>query len=206
MMTTSPFADATASAPAPRPDGRRMRTEDSRRRVVAALLDCVRAGEFDPSAEAVAHRAGVGLRTVFRLFKDKEGLIRQVSGVALSGFAELAATPLEGETWRARLDDMMSRRFMVFEQMMPFRRAGLAHAHTSEFVRGNNATIQQALRRALRAVLPPQLAEDADAFDALDMALSADAWIRLRIEQGLDPAHAQRVVRRIVEALAAGVA
>jgi AcrR family transcriptional regulator len=60
-------------------DGRRLRTAESRRRVVAALLDCVRDGDFDPSAEVVASRAGVGLRTVFRLFTDKEGLFRQMT-------------------------------------------------------------------------------------------------------------------------------
>jgi len=204
MTTTGPLE--APPAPTARPDGRRLRTEDSRRRVIEALADCVRAGDFDPSAEAVAQRAGVGLRTVFRLFKDKEGLIRQMSGAQLSGFLALAATPLEGETWRERLDDLMARRAKAFEEMMPFRRAGLVHAHASAFVRSNNSTMQQTLRRALMGVLPAALADDREAFDGLDMALSIDIWIRLRIEQGLEPDETRRVVRRIVEALTAGVA
>jgi AcrR family transcriptional regulator len=204
-MTTTSTYEAPPPTLTPRPDGRRLRTEDSRRRVVAALLDLVKDGDFDPSAEAVAHRAGVGLRTVFRLFKDKEGLIRQMSGVLLSGFAELAAAPLQGDSWRDRLEDLMVRRFAVFEQMMQFRRAGAAHAHGSEFVRGNNTTIQQTLRWSLRTILPPALFEDPLAFEGLDMALSVDVWIRLRIEQNLEPAQAQRVIRHIVEMLTAGV-
>jgi hypothetical protein len=66
--------------------------------------------------------------------------------------------------------------------------------------------MQQTLRRALMGVLPAALADDREAFDGLDMALSIDIWIRLRIEQGLEPDETRRVVRRIVEALTAGVA
>ena len=136
-----------------RKDGRRLRTEESRRRVVTALLECVREGDFDPSAEAIAQRAGVGLRTVFRLFKDKEGLFQQMSQVVLSRIADLAKAPPQGETWRERLDDLMTRRFAAYEQVMPYRRAALAHAHHSQVVRTNNETMRTAhaadsLRRA----------------------------------------------------------
>ncbi len=193
----------TPAAPAPRPDGRRMRTEESRRR--AALLDCVADGEFDPSAETIAHRAGVGLRTVFRLFSDKEGLIRQVSQAVLSQVADAASAPLRGNTWRERLEDLMTRRFAAFEQVMPYRRAGQAHAHHSPFVRMNNEAMAKALREALAGALPPKLSADRDAFEALDMALCVDAWIRLRIDQRLEPAPAGAAVRRIVAALTAGV-
>jgi AcrR family transcriptional regulator len=197
---------STPPPSSPRPDGRRLRTEDSRRRVVAALLKCVRDGDFDPSAEAVAHEAGVGLRTVFRLFKDKEGLIRQMSGLVRDQFADLAATPVQGDTWRERLDDIMNRRFVVFEHVMPYRRAGYAHAHHSAFVRGNNESIQQTLRSGLRGVVPEALRADPATFDALEMSLSIDTWIRLRIDQTLEPERAAAAVRRIVGALTAGFA
>jgi AcrR family transcriptional regulator len=173
--------------------------------VVAALLDCVADGEFDPSAETVAQRAGVGLRTVFRLFSDKETLISQVSQAVLSRIADLASAPLRGATWRERLEDMMTRRFAAFEQVMPYRRAGQAHAHHSPFVRMNNQAMTQALRETLAGVLPPELSADRDAFEALDMALCVDAWIRLRVDQRLEPASARTAVRRMVAALTAGV-
>jgi AcrR family transcriptional regulator len=200
-MTGTP---PTLLSDTPRLDGRRLRTEDSRRRVVAALLDCVRDGDFDPSAEAVAQRAGVGLRTVFRLFNDKEELFRQVTQVVLAQFADLASTPVRGETWRARLDDLMTRRFAVFEEVMPFRRAGQAHVHRSAFVRGNNEALRQTLRTSLAAVLPAAVTADSSAFDALELALSIDSWIRLRIDQQLDPARAGAAIRRIVAALTVG--
>jgi AcrR family transcriptional regulator len=195
MIVAPPPADDA------RPDGRRLRTEESRRRVVTALLECVRDGDLDPSAESVAQRAGVGLRTVFRLFKDKEGLLQQMSVAVLSGVANIADSPLEGETWRERLDDLMSRRFTAYEQVMPYRRAAMAHAHRSEVVRSNNEALRQHMRKMLAAALPQEIRADHARFDALEMVLSIEAWIRLRIEQRLDQSRARAAIRRTVHAL-----
>lgn len=46
-------------------DGRKLRSEDSKRRIVSAMLELVREGRMAPTAEEVANRAEVGLRTVF---------------------------------------------------------------------------------------------------------------------------------------------
>ena len=47
-------------------DGRKLRSEDSKRRIVSAMLELVREGKMAPTAEEVANRAEVGLRTVFQ--------------------------------------------------------------------------------------------------------------------------------------------
>jgi AcrR family transcriptional regulator len=52
----------------PQTDGRRKRADANRRRIALAMLELVRAGETKPSADQVAEAAGVGRRTVFRLF------------------------------------------------------------------------------------------------------------------------------------------
>ncbi|HAY44774.1 MAG TPA: transcriptional regulator, partial [Gammaproteobacteria bacterium] len=54
----------------PTSDGRHQRSRDSKRKIVTAMLELVRAGIIAPTAEEVAARANVGLRTVFRRFKD----------------------------------------------------------------------------------------------------------------------------------------
>ena len=182
-------------------DGRRLRTEESRRRVVTALLQCVREGEFDPSAEAVALRAGVGLRTVFRLFKDKEGLFQQMSEAVHNQLAVLANAPLRGATWRERLEEVMKRRFTGFEQVMPYRQAAHIHAHYSAVVKANNEVTQLALRQVLAAVLAPEIVADRVSFEALELALHIDTWIRLRIDQNLRPAQARAVVVALAEAV-----
>src|SRR5213076_1131404 len=60
-------------------DGRRKRGEDNRNRISQAFLSLVAEGVVAPTAEDVAHRAGVGLRSVFRHFTDMEALYREMA-------------------------------------------------------------------------------------------------------------------------------
>ncbi|WP_158595822.1 hypothetical protein [Oleomonas cavernae] len=80
-------------AEAPLLDGRRQRAVDNRRRIVEAMLALVRAGDVAPGAEAVAAKAGVGLRTVFRLFEDMDSLYREIHSILYAELAPLVATP-----------------------------------------------------------------------------------------------------------------
>jgi AcrR family transcriptional regulator len=182
-------------------DGRRLRAEESRRRVVGAMLDLVREGDVDPSAEDVARRAGVGLRTVFRLFKDKESLMRRLAELVEAQFVHAAAAPLAGDTWRARLDDMIERRLALFEKVLPYRRAGVVHAHRSAYIRNRHERLNASLRHNLAAVLPASLRQDGVTLDALDLLLWIDTWARFRLDQGLTPAVARSVIRRMVDIL-----
>ena len=56
------------------------RGERSRQRIVAALFDLVGAGVLQPTAQQVAARAGVGMRTVFRHFSEMETLYAAMNG------------------------------------------------------------------------------------------------------------------------------
>ncbi|WP_415427269.1 TetR/AcrR family transcriptional regulator, partial [Staphylococcus borealis] len=76
----------------PAADGRRRRSQDSRARIVQAMLDLVREGDVSPSAELVAARADVGLRTVFRHFSDLDSLYREMSAVISSELMALVET------------------------------------------------------------------------------------------------------------------
>jgi hypothetical protein len=56
----------------------------------------------------------------------------------------------------------------------------------------------------LFVVLPPQLAQNSDLAESLDLVLSFDTWRRLRKDQRLAPAKARRVVEHLVSVLAEG--
>ena len=55
-------------------DGRRARAERNRDAVVEAILDLLCEGVENPTAEAIAERFGVSVRSVFRHFDDLESL------------------------------------------------------------------------------------------------------------------------------------
>jgi AcrR family transcriptional regulator len=51
-------------------DGRRVRSERSRKSIIDAMLQLVEEGILVPTAQQVSERAGVSLRSVFRHFSD----------------------------------------------------------------------------------------------------------------------------------------
>ena len=58
-------------------------------------------------------------------------------------------------------------------------------------------------RDRLKLLMPPDVSPNAHLVEALDLALSLDAWIRLRREQGLSAADARQVMRLTASALLA---
>ena len=186
-------------------DGRRRRSLDSRGRVVAALLDLVREGEVAPSADQVAARAGVGLRTVFRHFNDKEGLYREMACAIENELAASLAVKVSGAGWRERLTGVIGKRANLYEAIAPFKRAADAHRHKSAFLAAAHARIVAMARRGLEDVAPPLVREDAPLFEMLDLLLSFETWSRLRQEQGLSVDEARATLQRAVRAMIAAV-
>lgn len=183
-------------------DGRRARTEASRARILAAMIDLLQDGEGPPSAEAVAARAGVGVRTVFRLFSDVEGLHRGLQQTMAERLAPILAEPVHGGL-AERLDQLVARRAMVFEQLArPKAFADMNRARSPQLQAAHRDFVARQ-RELLLGHLAPVLPKDDDLAEALDLALSFDVWRRLREDQGLSVAQAKRVMRRTARALAA---
>jgi AcrR family transcriptional regulator len=182
-------------------DGRRRRSQDSRARIVAAMLELVREGDPSPAAEQVATRADVGLRTVFRHFNDLESLYREMSAVIEAELMALVSTPFKGETWRERVLELVERRGGAYEKVGPFKRASEAHRHHSPSLALDNAKMVEISREILRRQLPPELAKDRVRFEAIDLLLSFDAWNRLRRDQELSAKRATEVLQAMIDAL-----
>lgn len=183
-------------------DGRRLRGQENRRRIVAAMLELVREGNISPSAEDVSAKADVGLRTVFRHFNDMDSLYREISDVMLAKVEPIASGPLPEGDWPTRLEAMIDRRIRVFEKIMPFKIAADVHKFRSAFLREDHDTLTKMQRTTLRKALPPALKNDRTQFEALDLLMSFDSWRRLRNEQGLSVAQARKVMLLAVSAVA----
>jgi AcrR family transcriptional regulator len=184
-------------------DGRRQRSEASRRRIVEAMLSLAREGIVSPSAEQVAARGDVGLRTVFRHFDNMESLYRGMHAAMLAEIGPIVERPLAGSTWQAKLQSMVEKHAELFEHIMPVRIAADVRRHASPFLAAQGAKLTADMRGALLAVLPKNLREQRDVVEALDLALSFETWRRLRIDQKLSPQRAQRVVETMVARLSA---
>jgi len=197
-MSPAPAARPAAS---PAADGRRRRGEDNRARIVAAMLEIIHAGEVAPSAEQVAQRADVGLRTVFRHFQDMESLYREMSVVIAGELHAVAQTPFRSKEWRERVLELIERRGWAFEKVGPFLRASTVFRYRSKYLEVDNTRLVAALREILKRQLPPEVARDQLTVEALDLLLSFESWSRLRREQGLSPKRAREVLTAAVRKL-----
>lgn len=165
------------------------------------MLELVREGDVAPSAETVADRAGVGRRTVFRLFTDMEGVYREMHAIMVAKIAPMFQAPFAATNWRDRLDEIIDRRARMFEEMLPIKSGADAHKHRSSFLQREHKKITRLQRDTLLAVLPASIAAQTERVEALDLTLSFEVWRRLRQEQRLPPAQAVGVLRRLVRAL-----
>jgi AcrR family transcriptional regulator len=181
-------------------DGRRRRSESSRDKIVEAMLALVAEGQITPSAEQVAGRASVGLRSVFRHFKDMESLYAAITA-RLARQYEMWLVPYTATDWRGQLSETTDRRLTTYEKLMPFKRAGDAHRHESAAIQTEHARALAFMRAKLKSILPDEIAADALAFEAIDLMLSFETWQRLRMEQGLSVKKAGAVVRAQVDRL-----
>lgn len=186
----------------PATDGRRRRSQRSRDKIIAAVLALVEAGAITPSAEDVAARAGVGLRSVFRHFRDMESLFREIT-LQLATDYQRWLVPYASTDWRGQLAETIDRRLTTYERLLPFKRAADAHRHGSTTLEMEHRRVGTMMRARLEAIMVPPLAGDAFRLEALDMLISFEIWLRLRLEQNLDPGAARAVVERQVEILLA---
>lgn len=188
-----------ADQPQEERDGRRLRSIDSRARIVKAMLALIEEGDMAPGAEAVAARAEVGLRTVFRHFKDMESLYREMSDVMEAEIGAFSRTPFKSTDWREKLQELVERRSFAFERITPFKRASDIHRYKSPFLDADNSRLVIALRKILQREMPPEVLQNAPLLEALDLLLSFESWSRLRREQGLS-------IKKAREALSLAVA
>ena len=180
-------------------DGRRRRSQDSRARIVAAMLDLVREGDVSPGAETVAARAEVGLRTVFRHFKDMDSLYGEMSHAMEVEVRKVVAQPLKGETPHDRVLELIERRSSAFERIAPFKHAADAHRHYSKVLAAGHKTLVTESREILQRLAPAEVLADPLKLEALDLLLSFEAWSRLRREQGLSVEKTREVLAAAVQ-------
>lgn len=189
-----PSADVTVA------DGRKQRSAESQRRIVAALVELIGEGHLAPSAELVAERASVGLRSVFRHFKDMDSLYREMHARLAGDMAAVAQQAFTATTRRGQILELVDRRAVAFERLAPFLRAAQLHRHQSSFLQAGHDQFIQRLRQPVLDLLAGNDREPA-MIAALDLLLSFEAWQRLRVDQGLGDQAARQTLKRAIGAL-----
>lgn len=191
----------TGEAPA---DGRHLRRARNQEAVVDAILGLLDEGHPQPTAQDVATRSGVSMRSIFRLFDDMEALHRAAIERQTRRLGELLVElPTDGPLVD-RIAALVGNRAVVFETISPVRRLANRLAPTSRPIQGELVRLGRFLRTQVAATFAPELGRrgaDELLLDALDAALSWDTWERLRVNQQLSPVETRRTVTLTVTAL-----
>lgn len=181
-------------------DGRRRRSLASRERIIEAVTALIDEGHGIPGAEAIAARAGVGLRSVFRHFGDLDGLyVTMIDSIGLR-YTPLVR-PYESPDWQGQLGEALERRMEMFDGILPYRRAAEAYRQHSAMMRHGLDALDRMLRGRLEGIVPEEHRADRLWFEQLDMWMSLECYGRLRDRQKLDHQTAHQVIRSALDLL-----
>ena len=181
-------------AAAKKPDGRLLRSERSRQQIIDATQELVNEGVLVPTAQNVADRAEVGIRTVFRHFADMEALFATMDTQLRETYEDLFLGGDRAGTLSERIQHAIERRATAYEKLSLLMLSTRAQMWRSPTLQKNYARNQRGLRRDLADWLPEMAALDAVKSEAVDAAASFETWNRLRNHQGLSKKTSMDVV------------
>jgi TetR/AcrR family transcriptional regulator of autoinduction and epiphytic fitness len=184
-------------------DGRSRRRLHSYERAVDAVLDLIEGGVASPTAQQIADRSGISIRTVFRLTDDVESLHAAAVQRQTERITALYVNLSAGGSLGERIDALVENRAIIFETIAPVRRVAERLASGSDLIadglarhhRFLGAQIGSVFGREL-AALPPPVRRDT--LHAATVAASWETWDQLRRTLGLSRQASSRAMRRLL--------
>ena len=184
-------------------DGRRQRSERSQTAIIEAALALMDEGALVPTAQQIADRAGVGIRSFFRHFADMDSLFLAADEMLISSYEALFEVDNRAGTLSERVARAINLYGNAFDQLRPIILCTQAQLWRSPKLRENYAWHQKRLRKELELWLPEAAALPKDRREALHAVASFDMWHRLREHQGLSPKASSDIVISLVNDLIA---
>lgn len=177
-------------------DGRSQRSARSREAIVQAMLELIAEGVLQPTAQQVAQRADVGVRTVFRHFSDMESVFAAMSDRLREEARALFVEGPQSGPLKARIEALVSRRMEIFALLGPFLRASAIQRWRSAVLQEEHERMIRTLRRDLQHWIPEHAEAEGELADAIELLLSFESWDRLRAGQKLSQKRAGQALRR----------
>ena len=152
-------------------DGRSARRERNREAVIDALIEMIMAGEDEPSVDAIANRAGVSYRSVYRYFDDRTDMMAAAARRSMQWIGPLlaeASGPFdESDPLDHRIDAIVDARAEVYVQIADILRTALMRAHEAPYI----AEELHNARELLREQINVRFTKELDQFDEREREL-----------------------------------
>ena len=142
----------------PLTDGRNQRRDRNREAVVRALLELYREGNLGPSADEIAARAGISVRSLFRYFDDVDALVRAAIARQQQHLAPLYEMDLADDgPLDERIERFVAARIRLLSGMGEVGRVARTLAARQPLILAELARVRHALRVQLTTVFAPEL-------------------------------------------------
>lgn len=188
---------------APSSDGRRQRSERSQTAIIEAALSLMDEGTLVPTAQQIADRAGVGIRSFFRHFADMDSLFLAADDMLLSSYEALFEVDNRAGSLTERVARAIDLYGNAFEKLRPIILCTQAQLWRSPKLQENYAWHQKRLRKELELWLPEVAELPKDRREAVHAVASFSMWNRLREFQGLSIKTSADIVTSLVNDLIA---
>ena len=188
----------TSTASAPGVDGRRQRSERTRRLIIEAYLALLREDPHIPTSARIAERAGYSVRSVFERFPDLLALRVAATDHAFAlGNAQAPLRDLDGDR-PTRIRSQVQTRAQTCENWLPLWRALNANHGDSAELKARIRLMRTAIMQRLETMYRPELSalderERRNILIALEALTDFESWARMREDYGL-PIEQARVV------------
>jgi AcrR family transcriptional regulator len=187
-------------------DGRRLRSERTRRLIVEAYMALVRENRQVPTAVQIAERAGYSVRSIFERFPDLHALRLAATDHAIAeGRAQGALRDLDADR-ATRVRSQVEARGQGCERWLPLWRTLSANLSESSELRERIRLIRQLVAMRLEFMFKPELSTLSDderrkTLLALEAITDYECWGRMRELYGLSFDEACAVWIRVVDGL-----
>ena len=163
-------------------DGRINRSKTTLNKIVAATISLLRKNNNGqiPTAQEIAVKSGVGIRTVFRHIDDMEGLIEEVNRRYLNDLESyIAKNNPKQNSKDQRIEHVFKERFYLYNTYQHVFNLTITSLNNSSAIRTGFIKFNHILRQRFEDVIPEIKMINKDKQNLIDTLISYAAWFRM---------------------------
>ena len=163
-------------------DGRVNRSKTTLNKIVAATISLLRKNNNGqiPTAQEIAVKSGVGIRTVFRHIEDMEGLIEEVNRRYLNDLESyIAKNNPKQNSKDQRIEHVIKERFYLYNTYQHVFNLTITSLNNSSAIRTGFIKFNNILRQRFEDLIPEIKMINKDKQNLIDTLISYAAWFRM---------------------------
>ena len=161
-------------------DGRFARSQKTKDAIVKALLKLLRNTPF-PTAEQVAKESKIGLRTVYRQFKDMESIYLSLHEECMHSLSQMFNSDVDlDRSFEERVSFAISERFAIYDEYETLFIATISNSARLPTLVNQVAESYQIMRERFIKIVPEIKKLSAIKSDLLFTRITFPSWFSLR--------------------------